>query len=278
MAVIRTSTQRMLLRLFLLCIAACAAVGIWAVLFSVWDDFIERVLATTLTVGAASLAALGSAIPWHLKRWHPIGPAGVITTALALIGLLVIIWVDLPWFWQFEWVPKLVAIACAVAMSTAGTAVLSLARLRRGFEWVRKVTVASAFLLTALFSIVLLADVPRTDDLVPRIMGALGILLTCGVIAVPVLHRVSATPAHELVRTAGLNVQLTCPRCVLAQSVPVGRARCARCNLGFHIEIEEEHCPKCGYSLYNLQSSACPECGTSLFGIAASNEPATDAN
>lgn len=263
MAALRTATQRLLLLTFLLCIGACALVGIWAVLFSNWNDFIVRVLATTGAVGVASLGALGAAIPWHLKRWHPIGPLGVFTMALALASLLVFIWIDTNRFEDYLCI-RLVVVAWTLALSTCGAAVLSLARLRRGFEWVRKLTVLSAFLLTALVAVVLLLEVRSSDDLLPRIMATLGIVVTCGCIAVPVLHRISAIPAQERVQTSASQIALTCPRCARAQTLPVGRSKCGQCGLKFVLQIEEERCPKCGYSLYNLQSAHCPECGAAV--------------
>jgi hypothetical protein len=57
-------------------------------------------------------------------------------------------------------------------------------------------------------------------------------------------------------------ISLTCPRCQLAQQLPLGESHCGRCRLRFTIEVEEPRCTKCGFLLYKCTSENCPECGT----------------
>ncbi|MBU0717421.1 MAG: hypothetical protein KJ749_04160 [Planctomycetes bacterium] len=104
--------------------------------------------------------------------------------------------------------------------------------------------------------------IAEKDDDWGRAMGVLAILVVCGCIAVPILHRVSAIRIREETRTTELSLSLTCPRYGKPQKLPAGRSRCAECGLRFSIEIDEEQCSSCGYPLYRLTSSACPECGT----------------
>ena len=60
------------------------------------------------------------------------------------------------------------------------------------------------------------------------------------------------------------DLDVSCPRCHLRQTLTTGVSRCARCRLKFTIDIEEPHCPKCDYLLHNLTQPVCPECGTQL--------------
>ncbi len=259
----KSQTQRGLLFGFIGSIACCGLLGIYCLVIGRMGSFEERVLGTTAAVGAASILGLASAIPWERRRWHPIGPIGVAAVAVSLILLLIAIWVDLSWSWEAEErFYKMVATACVAGVAVPHVGLLSLARLRRQYGWVRRLTAVMIALLGALIVLAIFTE-PRSD-IMPRTMGVFAIAVVCGTIAVPILHRVSAIRTRDDIRTVELAVSLTCPRCHKVQELPVGRSKCAGCSLKFSIEIEEEHCPSCGYPLYRLESSICPECGTSI--------------
>ena len=147
---------------------------------------------------------------------------------------------------------------CAVALPHAG--LLSLARLKSQWKPILGICVALIALLAGQIIISILAEISYEDWY--RGMGIIGIGVTCGTIAIPILHRVSRMQIREAVKTTELVLSITCPRCSRTQSLAVGRSKCAECGLKFNIEIEEENCAKCGYPLYKLESAACPECGT----------------
>jgi len=257
-----SQTQRTLLFGFIGSIVCCGLVGIYCLLVGDMGAFEGRVLVTTLAIGCASILGLASAIPWERRRWHPIGPGGLIAVSAALVLALPAIWIaqsSLP-----EDFYSAVAVAYVIAVALPHIGLLSLARLRRGYEWVRLGSVIAVILLAVLISGAILTE--SDDDAWFRIMGVLAILVICGTIAVPLLHRVSAIRVREAVRTVELALSLTCPRCAKTQEVPVGRSKCVDCGLKFSLEIEEEHCPTCGYPLYKLHSSVCPECGTPITG------------
>ena len=257
----RSQTQRTLLLSFIGSIAGCGLVGIYCLLLGRMGSLEERILATTATVGGASILGLAAAIPWERRRWHPIGLLGILAAASALVLILLLIWLPTPQR-QPEWFVKSVLIACVAAVALPHIGLISLARLRRGYEWVRKATVAVIALLAAQMSFVVITDID--GDLMFRLMGILGISDACGTIAVPILHRISAIQKRESVVTTELMLSLTCPRCSKTQQLAVGRSRCTGCGLQFSIEIEEEHCRTCGYALYKLTSPTCPECGTPI--------------
>lgn len=256
----RSQTQRSLLLGFIGSIVCCGLVGIYCLLIGRMGWFEERILGTTAVVGAASILGLASAIPWERRRWHPIGPLGLLALSVALILVLVAIWVDGSWRWEAYY--KIMFVSCVVGVALPHISLLSLARLRRQYEWVRFGSVAAIGLLAFQISASILAEID--DDMWIRGMGILAIMVVCSTIAVPILHRVSAIRVHESIRTVELALSITCPRCAKTQEVSVGRSKCAECGLKFSIEIEEEHCPTCGYPLYRLESAACPECGTPI--------------
>lgn len=259
----KSQTQRSLLMGFVGSIACCGLVGIYCLTLGQWGPFEARVLGTTAAVGAASILALASAIPWERRRWHPIGLLGLVAVPVALILVLVAIWMEGSLGWpNMEYLLKAMGVACVLAVALPHVGLLSLAHLRRQYGWVRGVSVMVIAMLGGQIILTIFVD-PHGDGWL-RFMGALGILVTCGTIAVPILHRVSIIRTREAIRTVELAITLTCPRCETSQHLCVGRSACAACGLVILIEIEEEQCPTCGYALYKLESAVCPECGTPI--------------
>ncbi len=268
----RSQTQRGLLFGFIGSILCCGLVGIYCLVIGQMGSFEARVLGTTAVVGAASILGLACAIPWERRRWHPIGPIGAAAVAVALILVLIAIWGE-PWYWQWQWEEeffKTMGIACVAGVALPHVALLSLARLRREYGWIRRMTVVTIAMLSCAIACAIIVE--PDGDLWARAIGVLAIADICGTIAVPILHKVSAIRTREDVRTVELAVSLTCPRCQRVQELLVGRSKCAECGLKFRIEIEEENCPTCGYPLYRLESSVCPECGTSIVGEGTSTD------
>lgn len=257
---LRSQTQRSLLLGFIASITCCAAVGVFCLVTGQMSTFVGQVMGTTGAVAGTSILALIAAIPTELRRWSPIGPFGLISASVALVMSLVGIWAEPQWqslFW------KGLGICWVFAVAFPHIGLLSLARLKTQWNWVRIVTTVAIALLALQISATIGYEL-HSDEWF-RGMGVLAIAVACGTIAVPILHRVSAIRLREAVRTTELAVEITCPRCVKNQTLAVGRSKCAQCGLGFSIEIEEENCKKCGYPLYKIESAVCPECGTPIF-------------
>ncbi len=259
----KSQTQRGLLFGFIGSILCCGLVGIYCLLIGQMGSFEARVLGTTAVIGAASILGLACAIPWERRRWHPVGPIGIFAVVIALILVLIAIWVDL---WRLvDWDEafyRTMGVVCVVGVALPHVALLSLARLRRSYGWVRRLTIIMIVLLGSAISYLIVVE--PGGDYWARITGILAITVVCGTIAVPILHRVSAIRTRDDVRTVVLLLSITCPRCSMTQELPAGRSSCAGCGLKFLIQIEEENCPTCGYPLYRLESSVCPECGTPI--------------
>jgi hypothetical protein len=270
---VKSQIQRGLLFGFIGSIVCCGLAGIYCLAIGQMGRFEARVLGSTAVIGAASILGLASAIPWERRRWHPIGPSSIATVALALVLVLVAIWADLPRR-SADAFYKTMGIACVAGVALPHVGLLSLARLRREYGWVRRVTIVMIVLLGGQIIHVIIAE-PRGDEWA-RVTGILAIVVVCGTIAIPILHRVSAIRTHDEVRTVELFLSLTCPRCNQTQELPIGRSKCTACGLKFSIEIEEEHCGNCGYPLYRLESAVCPECGTPIAQDAGSTKCPVD--
>lgn len=253
----RSTTQRTLLLSFIISIACCGLVGIYCLLLGSLGWLEGRILATTGAFGAASILGLAAAIPWERRRWHPLGLVAMLSVAAALLMLTLFIWINRLQRGETYLNPMLIMCIAAIALPHVG--LLSLARLRKSYEWIRLGAVAAITVLAGLLCWLTIAE-PRGDWFF-RLIGIVAITDVCGTIAVPILHRISAIQTRESVLTTELKLSLTCPRCSKTQQLSVGRSRCAGCGLRFSIEIEEEHCGNCGYVLYAIQSAVCPECG-----------------
>lgn len=266
-------TKRVLLLAFLGSIAACGLVGIYALIAGGLGRIDGAILGSTALVGAAAILGVASAVPWEQRRWHPIGPVGVVAVAAALALSLFNIWTDVaggpPSAVQSqEQLWRAAGVLWVFAAGVPHVGLLSLARLHRSYEWVRRGTVVVIAAIAALL-VVLILEFADAGDFWMRVLGVLAILDVCGTIAVPVLHRVSTIHGRETQQTVELTVALTCPRCGSGQTLSVGRSRCGQCGLKFLIEIEEDQCRKCGYPLYRLESTTCPECGTPIAASSA---------
>lgn len=266
----KSQTQKSLLFAFIASISLCGLVGIYCLLVGQLGEFEARILLSTAAIGAASILALAAAIPWERKRWQPLGPVGIVVVAATLVQTLCAIWIDR--YVDSEGAMKTLGISTTFAVALPHLGLLSLARLRRGYEWVRIATIISIAILACLICFMILAE--ANDEGLFRLLGTFSILDVCGTITIPILHRVSAVTTRESIRSAALEISMTCPRCEKTAVRPVGRSHCPHCGLVVDIEIEEEHCPKCGYVLFGTVSSQCPECGAA---ISKSSETGQDA-
>ncbi len=257
----KSQTQKSLLFAFITSIVLCGLVGIYCILLGDMGALEGRILGSTAVIGAASILALASAIPWERRRWHPLGPVGMGIVGLTLIQTLGIIWIGD--YADFEFLIKALLISITLAVGIPHIGLLSLARLKRGYEWARIGTIACIILLVVVIDLLILTEGFGAGGVV-QLIGTLAILDVCGTVAVPILHRVSAVARHDSIQSAALEVTMTCPRCADSRARPIGRSKCVACGLGINLEIEEEHCTKCGYVLFGVVSSACPECGNPI--------------
>jgi len=97
-----------------------------------------------------------------------------------------------------------------------------------------------------------------------RVCYAISILTGCFIILFPILLRIGHLRRREETRTTSLTLNIQCPRCGLAQTLPVGHHQCKKCRLRISIDIEEPRCPKCHYIFYEGVGEQCPECGTPI--------------
>ncbi len=262
---LQSKTQRVLLFGFIASICSCGLVGIYVFAAGDFGNLEARILGTTILVAGIFLMGLLAAIPTARRTWHPLGPIAMATLPFPLVLTLMLIWMDYLSSYDYRYYRELetwIATSWTVSSTACVIALLSLARLKQQWLWILGATVTSGILFCLLILFVIHFEVD--DDSMTRIIGINAIATVCGVITVPILHRLSAIPTVERVITSKVEVSLTCPRCNKAQVMTVGGSECNGCKLKINIEIEEDLCRKCGYVLYKLESANCPECGTPI--------------
>ena len=157
----RSRMQRSLLIAFLISIGLSALLAILGVLFDSirWG---EQIIASTVTFSICSIAAMVAAATTERQRWHPLGPLALGAVATAFLAVMLLIWAEKIFgyaFWSSELRPLLPSVlsTCVVAGFLMILCLMSLARLRTGFYWVRTATIV-AVLLAATPMMILLGE------------------------------------------------------------------------------------------------------------------------
>lgn len=266
--------RRVLLTIITLLVVA-AAIGVAATVWH-WSpsgaayDFFASVLLLLLF----SLTAAAGLAMWRRRGGGFFVALGVVSSAIAFVAWMTVIWgwpnpgrVTRPWAF----------VALTFSVVVAHFSLLSLARLRRRWEWVRVATRVCAGLLIACFAGAVAWHITERVVLPGLVILLIGVV--CGTLCVILLHWLGVVSAREGLTTP-MVLLLTCPRCETSQELLAGRARCAQCGLSLRIEIDEEYCENCGYLLYRLTSDRCPECGVPIArgaqSAAASEDAASD--
>jgi ribosomal protein L37E len=255
----RLQLRRLFLFLMLASLGLAALLGLGALLLDVHvSDSAGRVILTAVALALFSLAWLAYAWVWERGRRRVVVFPGMGVAGLTFVLALYMTWADPPWpelQIEIPWMMGgLVWTACLLLLG-----VLGMARVRRPWNALNRLTQALLVILALLLTVVIIFELD--DEFMLRVIGILVVLSACGAISVPVLQRLSV-PRMDAVVTTALVLHIVCPRCGKPQELAAGHSRCGACGLRLYIEIEEERCAKCGYVLYRLTSDRCPECGT----------------
>jgi hypothetical protein len=255
-------------------LSLAALVGIWCFLFPGQYGRIEdRGIETTASMVLFCLTALGAAYVLEKVIWKIAMIAGLVLSGLGLVLFPASIWglFDFPPFYHGRWddvlqsTMRLTAV-WAIALPHAG--LIAQARFSNWIRWVRFATIGGGFLLAAACTVYIVglnwSGFYLYQDVFLRDLGALSLLVALGTLAVPILHKLKRIDKFASSESTKLELQVTCPRCFLTQTIQSGHSHCSHCRLKFHLEIEEPRCPQYNYLLHQLTSPRCPECGQAL--------------
>jgi hypothetical protein len=257
--------HRLFLLILLGCLTLAALGGIASLVLPINWRFEEHVILTLLTIAFFSLTSLGASLVIERDRWRIPMISGLTLMGFGALLYLSQIWLSWANSSYFNHNDLIIKVNFGIGVWVVALPVMGLLALPRftgALVWLPRVTVLFVFSL-AVFIIVAMIFEPD-DDIWAPIAGVLSILAALGTFAVPIMAKVHKIDKLENVESTSLHFKLTCPRCLLEQTLATGHSRCGQCRLKFHVEIEEPRCSKCNYLLHNLTVARCPECGQGL--------------
>lgn len=257
------STKRTILLLVVACLTLAAALGVWILLFDGFFGIEGEIFGTLGTLFLFALPGLVAAGMAERNHWRH---AMWATTALCVLGALMflaIIWIDRPHVFHGDWYWRGMVLVTIWAWALPWAAALASTRFTNAFHWVRLASIVMVICFAAVLTLLVLTET-FDHEVGAKLLGILGIFVALGTISTPILYRATRIERAASIDPTLLRLKLTCPRCLLEQTVGTGESRCVRCRLKFHIEMEEPRCPGCGYLLHMLTEPRCPECGLSL--------------
>lgn len=225
------SPKKTALWLLIASVVFSALLGIWAILSGTFGQLQGRVLLTTLTITAASVIGLACGAYWETgrERWLPL--IGIILATFSAVMIILGIWFE-P---QGEFLWKVTASACFLAVATGHFCLLSLARLATRFKWALHAAFLLIYFLAGLGIFIIFAKVD--GDWVYRAIGVTAILVGAVSLIIPIFHRLSVSDLKVEAKTPALFATISCPQCGSTQPNSPDPIACTSCGSVFQITL-----------------------------------------
>jgi hypothetical protein len=228
------SPKKIALWFLIVSVALSAVMGIIAILSGTFGSFQLRIILTTLTISGASICALASGALWESRNTKLLPAAGVFFALLGAGLLITGIWVEphSDQYWKFT------ASTIILAVATAHTCLLALAKLARRFVWTRWIAFTANYFLA--FLIVWMIYVEPKGDFGVRVIGVTSIIVAAMTIMTPIFHRLSRGDLDQIegrIATPRLFATITCPQCGAAQENSLTETTCGSCGCKFLVAI-----------------------------------------
>lgn len=185
----KISLQQSFLWSLIAAIAISALLGCYVLLAGDFGELEAKVLGTTMCIGYFSVTALSCAAAYERDGRRELSAVGIAVSVIGFVAFLPGIWGE--WF-EREGYMKAMGIAAITAFAVAHASLLSLTSLSRQYAWV---LFSTYLMIAAVWAMAIGTIVFEWEgEWFYRIMGVFGILDAAGTIAVPILHRLSASP------------------------------------------------------------------------------------
>jgi hypothetical protein len=167
-----------------------AIVGIAVLVFGDFGEFEVKVLLTTLTVTVTSILGLACGAYLETGRGRIIPIAGILIASVSCVMWIVLVWNGTSHEFFFA---RLLLSFTIFSAACAHISLLSLAHLDRRFVWSRYAFQLADWMLTAYLLFLVWNDKWITQDMTPRVIGVLSIIVAALTLVTPVFHRLSST-------------------------------------------------------------------------------------
>lgn len=181
--------RRFFLYLLIASVAVSALIGIGVMLFGNFGELEEKVLLTTLTVNITSVLGLACGAYIETRRGRILPLCGIVAAAVSAVLWMYLIWhgtVHEDIFVKTLLSLTLVGVACSLI------SLLSIARLDHRFIWSRYAVHVAVWSLTANLLYLIWNKSAINEDITPRIIGVLSILVAALTLVTPIFHKLSA--------------------------------------------------------------------------------------
>jgi hypothetical protein len=177
--------KKLLLRILIVSLSVSALTGIIIFLLGKFGDTEEKILLTTVAVGASSLLGLCCATVYPNIRLKLLGTTGVILSAIALVYTLVLIWGKFDnrlmgqlYLSLILWTATIAHICLLLLITCANSLV----------KKVLTTTIVCILIVSTMLSVLIWAD-KLTNEFFFRLLGVFAILDALGTIVTPILNK-----------------------------------------------------------------------------------------
>lgn len=184
------NSKRAFLYLLIASVALSAIIGIAVLIFGNFGEFETKVLLTTLTVTVTSILGLACGAYLETGRGRVIPIAGIVVAVISCVMWIFLVWhgtVNEDFYAQILMSLTLFSATCA------HISLLSLAILDSRFIWSRYAFIAADSVLTAYLLFLIWNDKWIDNDITPRVIGVLSIVVAALTLVTPIFHKLSSS-------------------------------------------------------------------------------------
>ena len=188
------NSKRAFLYLLIASVALSAIIGIAVLIFGNFGEFETKVLLTTLTVTVTSILGLACGAYLETGRGRVIPIAGIFVAIISCVMWIFLVWhgtVNEDFYAQILMSLTLFSATCA------HISLLSLAILDSRFIWSRYAFIAADSVLTAYLLFLIWNDKWIDNDITPRVIGVLSIVVAALTLVTPIFHKLSSSQSIE---------------------------------------------------------------------------------
>jgi hypothetical protein len=174
--------RRIFLWVFIAFLSLTALIAIFTVLGGAFGKTVDKVLATTFTISAASICAMACAA-FVEKKANPIGTVGIISAGITALVTIIEIWGEINSSGYWKLTGSLIVISIALAHSS----LLLIPNLAANHRWTQILAVVFIALLALLLIVVIYSE--TSDESFYRFIGVVSIIVVLMTLIIPIYSK-----------------------------------------------------------------------------------------